>query len=152
VTRDVRLSAISTGHIDSGCATAGATVRRSIDVALRHATFRIYHTALFTPRSRKGEQRCGSSLSFLTLALNEYECSASRPGRLTYWIEPLCGHQSQSGRFGDQSNPLSCRDFAGCSTVHDKLTVPQLVKKQFALYETRRFITVSTTARHLSLL
>jgi hypothetical protein len=32
----------------------------------------------------------------------------------------------------------------------EKLTGPQLVKKFHAFYETRRFITAFTTARHLS--
>ena len=117
-----------TGHTDSGRATADATQRRSIDVALRHANFRIYHTAFCTPRGRMGEGgRQGYSSCPLTL--NEYECSASRPGSLPYGTEPLCGHQSGSARFSEESNPLSCRRFAECSTALHKLTIPQLVKK-----------------------
>jgi hypothetical protein len=38
-----------------------------------------------------------------------------------------------------------------CSTVLEKLTSLQLVKKFLAFYGTRRFITVFTSARHLSL-
>jgi len=40
---------------------------------------------------------------------------------------------------------------AWSTVILEKLTVPQLVHKLPAFYGSRKFITVSTTARHLSL-
>jgi hypothetical protein len=49
------------------------------------------------------------------------------------------------------SNKIIINSLTPCSTVLEKLTVPQLVKKFLAFYGTRGFITTFTTACHLSL-
>jgi hypothetical protein len=54
---------------------------------------------------------------FLTSAVDVGERSASRPGRLTPWENPLYplvrrlgGPQSRSGRCGEEKKILSCRE------------------------------------------
>jgi hypothetical protein len=90
-----------------------------------------------------GEWRYSSTHS-LTSALVADEWSASRPGRITprerrppwYPLDRRLGEpQSRSGRGGEQKNSQP----------------PLIVKKFFAFYRTRKFITVLTTARHWSL-
>jgi hypothetical protein len=132
--RDTWRQTVRNKHRD--CATADATQRHSIDVALRHTNLRIYcscllllkmQPALFTPRRhiRGAEVQLFYDICNTATKLTSGVVSFTLrpPYRTAMWVP------QSAWPFGEDRNHLSCRDFAKCSTVHDKLTVPQLVKK-----------------------